>query len=62
LRRDLFLISCAGKALGNLAAIYRALGRLAEAVELEKYVVVFLCRALPKHHPDIGEGHMWRDD
>jgi hypothetical protein len=41
--------------MGNLAAIYSALGRHADALVMEKKTLEFRRRVLPANHPEIGE-------
>jgi hypothetical protein len=47
--------------MSNLAEMYRALGRHADALALYEQVVELFCRVLPANHPDIGEGCALRD-
>ncbi len=42
--------------MGNLATIYSALGRHADALAMGEQVLEFQRRVLPANHPDIGEG------
>jgi hypothetical protein len=46
--------SVPGDAMGNLAAMYSALGRHQDALVLEEKTLEFLRRVLPENHPDIG--------
>jgi hypothetical protein len=48
----------AGKAMGNLASSYSALGRHEDALAMGERVLEFLRRVLPENHPDIGEGRV----
>ena len=45
----------------NLAMMYSALGRLADALALFEQVLEFRRRVLPANHPSIGEGCAGRD-
>jgi hypothetical protein len=47
--------------MNNLAAIYSALGRHADAVAMGEEVLEFQRRVLPANHPSIGEGCALRD-
>ena len=47
--------------MSNLAATYKELGRLADALVLFEQVVEFRRRVLPANHPNIGEGCAGRD-
>ena len=47
--------------MNNLAGMYKALGRHADALAMGEQVLEFLRRVLPGNHPDIGEGCAWRD-
>ena len=55
------LIIRAGVSMSNLAAIYRALGRYADALALFERVLELKHRIFPANHPGIGEGCMGRD-
>jgi hypothetical protein len=43
-----------GKAMGNLAATYSALGRHQDALAMNQETLVFMRRMRPENHPDIG--------
>ena len=47
--------------MGNLAGMYSALGRHADALAMEERVLEFQRRVLPADHPYIGEGCEGRD-
>ena len=47
--------------MSNLAGMYSALGRHADALALFEQVLEFRRRVLPANHPDIGEGCAGRD-
>ena len=47
--------------MGNIASLYSALGRHADALALEEQVLEFFRRVLPANHPSIGEGCAGRD-
>jgi hypothetical protein len=47
--------------MGNLAVMYRELGRHADAVAMGEQVLEFRSRVLPTNHPSIGEGCLGRD-
>ncbi len=47
--------------MNNLAAMYKALGRHADALAMGEQALEFQRRVLPANHPDIGEGCAWRD-
>jgi hypothetical protein len=47
--------------MGNLASMYRYLGRHANALAMSEQALEFLRRVLPADHPDIGEGCAGRD-
>ncbi len=55
------LIIRAGVSMSNLAMIYRALGRYADALALFERVLELKHRIFPANHPGIGEGCMGRD-
>jgi tetratricopeptide (TPR) repeat protein len=42
--------------MSNLAAMYRALERHADALAMFEKALEFFRRVLPANHPDIGEG------
>jgi hypothetical protein len=46
--------SALGTAMGNLAAMYSALGRHQDALMLQEKTLEFLGRVLPENHPGIG--------
>ena len=47
--------------MGNLAGMYSALGRHADALAMQEKVLEHYRRVLPADHPDIGEGCAGRD-
>ena len=47
--------------MNNLATMYSALGRHADALAMGEQVLAFWLRVLPANHPSIGEGCAWRD-
>ncbi len=47
--------------MGNLAGMYHALGRHADALAMFERVLEFQRRVLPANHPEIGEGCEGRD-
>ena len=47
--------------MNNLAGMYSALGRHADAVAMGERVLEFQRRVLPANHPEIGEGCAGRD-
>ena len=47
--------------MGNLAQIYRYVGRHADALAMFERTLEFQRRVLPANHPDIGEGYLGRD-
>ena len=47
--------------MNNLAAMYRALGRHADALAMREEVLEFQRRVLHANHPGIGEGCSGRD-
>ncbi len=47
--------------MSNLASMYSALGRHADALAMGERVLEFKRRVLPADHPDIGEGCEGRD-
>jgi hypothetical protein len=47
--------------MNNLSATYSALGRHSDALAMGEAALEFRRRVLPEDHPDIGEGHVWRD-
>jgi hypothetical protein len=44
--------------MSNLATLYSALGRHADALAIQERVLEFDRRVLPENHPDIGEWHV----
>jgi hypothetical protein len=46
--------SVLGRAMGNVAATYSALGRHQDAVVLQEKALKIFRRVLPENHPDIG--------
>jgi hypothetical protein len=42
--------------MSNLASSYSNLGRLSDALVLNKKTLEFRLRVLPEDHPDIGDG------
>jgi hypothetical protein len=46
--------SVLGIAMGNLAALYSALGRHQDAMMLQEKTLECYRRVLPENHPDIG--------
>ena len=46
--------------MNNLATMYSALGRHADALATLQSVLECRLRVLPKNHPLIGEGHVLR--
>jgi hypothetical protein len=46
--------SVLGQAMGNLATMYRALGRHQDALVLQEKTLEFRRRVLPENHPHIG--------
>jgi hypothetical protein len=47
--------------MNNLASMYLALGRHADALAMFERALEFNRRVLPENHPDIGEEHLWSD-
>jgi hypothetical protein len=46
--------SVLGTAMGNVAIVYAALGRLQDALVLQEKMLEFHRRVLPENHPQIG--------
>jgi hypothetical protein len=49
------------KAISNLAATYRALGRYTDAVGLDESVLAHSRSMLSENHPDLGKRLVWSD-
>ena len=47
--------------MNNLAGMYKALRRHADALAMGEQALELWRRVLPANHPSIGEGCAWRD-